>query len=97
MVRRGTDSHSLISQQTFLYSEPVISSITFLKNKPLRQPRLCKGITLIDLLGTKRMRVGTTTRNLSQLVPSVAHMLTSRLHYWLISGLGSQEAMGRRY
>jgi hypothetical protein len=61
------------------------------------QPLLCKGITHINLLGTKRMRVGTTTRNISQLVPSMARMLPNRLDYWLIIGLGSQESVGRKY
>jgi hypothetical protein len=43
------------------------------------------------------MRVGTTTRNISQLVPSMARMLPNRLDYWLIIGLGSQESVGRKY
>jgi hypothetical protein len=36
--------------------------LRFCRTNLCNQPRLCKGITYINLLGTKRMRVGTTTR-----------------------------------
>lgn len=88
---------NLTTELLVLYREPVISSITFLKNKPLRSAASLQGITHINLLGTKRMRVGTDTRNISQLVPSMALMLTSRLDYLLMIGLGSQKIVGRKH
>jgi hypothetical protein len=49
---------------------PFVSSITFSKNKHLRSAasRLCKDITHINLLGTKWMRVGTTTRKYKPII-----------------------------
>jgi hypothetical protein len=97
MGRRAADSHSPISQQSFLWGEPVTSSITFLNNKPLRQPRLCKGITRINLLGTKRMRVGTTTRKYKPISAiNGPHAHKSSLKLLVNNWPGSQEPVGRK-